>query len=274
MSPRSLGCCVAIVVGLSYGCVGGDVGLTRPTPRVMLKPDDLTSNAAQSPIRVVVDNGTIFVGRGILETLAKEVSLVDWPAMAEKVPVSITLRESTGETQAPSGDPRNDPGYIDVTPSVPLADRWYFFRVASLPSPLSWTNGQYYTTVRDGARGVRFNPASDPVLKAILRCPKLEEEVVYIELSEAVSVSSGLITLDRAGTTACPLVLEYPRAVVSHGLRCPGGLFVGSQATLTFSPDLKATSGKPLRVPNTVEILTPDRFKPDPSGCTAIRIDW
>jgi hypothetical protein len=131
---------------------------------------------------------------------------------------------------------------IRVTPSVPLADRWYALGVTSLPPTVVAT-----TTLADGSAAVRFRRFSYPLVRTVEVCekdPPWSKLVVW--LSEPIVYPADVTALVglTLGGTASPCDV-YSTTASALYLTC-AGLTSSSRATVAVGAGLQSATMVPL----------------------------
>lgn len=218
----------------------------RPRPRLGTVPHDMTSAVGVTPLRVVMDNGSLEVPAALLEPIAAQVRLVSWP---EGAPVAVTTQlQAFAASYGPSGFPVFDMGTITVTPVLPLEDRWYFLHLPSVPAGVDVAGTMQVRRLSDGRVGTRFTVASDPRMTWIRRCviPGTPGKVV-VDFSEVVALDSAdALTVDASG--------RCQRAVGSNGadlgmtfsFAC-SGLTTGTPVRVFVASTVTGIGGRPVR---------------------------
>jgi hypothetical protein len=231
----------------------------RPAPMIQIQPSDLTTSIDKSPLRIGVDNLGTPVGPAILQAVAREARLYEWPEMNE-VQFSVTTHDVT-QTHAPSGYKSGEFAYVEITPASALADRWYAITLSSLPSGVTLPRYAQHETLPGGAIGARFSPGSHPTVSAIRVCEKAGgQKVVMTDLSERVTVdanASNLFGMGVASQSAAKAPTCIFDAPVSSGVTsakfirytCQGLALDSMPMKMSFHRNIKSAAGRGLELP-------------------------
>jgi hypothetical protein len=198
-------------------------GPTRPAPTIQLEPIDLTTSTGQTPLQVLVSNLGGPVGMGPLNQIARSVTLRAWPEQTV-VAVSVSkIVDATGNSD------EDEFAHIYLTPSSPLADRWYALSVDALPQGISWPAFANVLDVKGGARVSRFRVGSGPVVTGVRVYAKdPTRHLVYVDFSERVAGDMKLVNVSYGGGGApgCQPDSARPPASspgASSGISAPAG---------------------------------------------------
>jgi hypothetical protein len=282
MSKQFVSGCLCFLFGLSLSCqksaTGDKSGNQPPNPEpqfpapspnaepgrlrpgVQMVPPDMTSSVGNTPLQILVYNGGEAVGKEILDELAKRVRLVTWP---ENIPVDVTTVIQDFAPRRENNFPVYGSATISVRPSGPLADRWYFLHLASLPSSVRIASAVHISTLPDGRVGARFGTGSDPRLAWVRRCTRQGEGKIAVDFSESVDASSPTAVrvqvagkcertsyISDGGNTGRPIIFT-----------CTG---VDERAPfrVTVAANLMAATGRPVRDAGKDVEVEPAAFRP------------
>jgi len=185
-----------------FGCGSGTklVGPTGPRPTLSMVPYDVTSAVGTTPLQVQVYNYAKAVGEELLAPIGDEVRLVSWP---DGTPVAVTTQLQAFTPRRENGVDVAGSGTITVTPGSALEDRWYFLHVVTPPAAVDLAGVMQLHRLADGRAGVRFNPAPNPRMTWVRRCPSDVSAKVVVDFSEIVVLDSNQALTVEASGGAC-----------------------------------------------------------------------
>ncbi len=227
----------------------------------------MTTNAGSS-ISVWLDDGGSVVDPKSVEVILGSITLRTYP---ELVAVPFTTKTRTNPLiEAPPDVPKGtvvqpaprieNPGrvFVDLSPTAPLAARWYVVGVDRLPDSAIGMPSQIAAPVKLGAAYARFNPKSDPVLDRVAICDKGgKSSRIVAHFTEPVTLndtSAKLIEVSGNAGEKCNVVMPRVNGTSLPGqenfyLDCPASLWARPRATLKLQRGLaSAASSIPVGV--------------------------
>jgi hypothetical protein len=162
---------------------------TAPGPRISLSPPDMTSQVANTPLHVLVDNKGAAVGDERLSALAGRLKVVTWPS---RVGVDIEIVTKDAVPRYENGYQVFAPAMLELRPKAAIdPTQWYAIIVDGLPDGFVASDGALLHS--SGQEIIaRFTRASDPRLARVRRCkdPSSSEGKIVLDFSEHVTLAS------------------------------------------------------------------------------------
>lgn len=245
-------------------------GPSRPDPIVWLDPGDMLTSVGASPIRAWVDNDGSPVDPRLLDAIAANLELREYPSLAvvpattsiynpQEQPVSTESSASKDASVVGQGGARgssqNERAYVQLAPSKALQLSWYVVSLRNIPNGVRlapWSA----PTPPSGAYAARFHTGSQPVLTRALFCQKGGEQWRSIlEFSENIKVAGdstvdALVEIDQPGSgKRCKYASAGPLANSSMrwlDMDCVGFSKSGS-VRVAINPGLESAAGVPVR---------------------------
>jgi hypothetical protein len=198
----------------------------------------------------------------LLNQIAGTVTLRTWPEQAI-VPSKIArIVDASGKSD------QDEFAHIYLTPSAPLADRWYALSIDALPPGAAWPVFASVLDAKSGARVSRFRVGSEPVVAGVrvyMKDPATK--VVHIDFSERITGDARLIDATYSGGSSLGCQPEVaapppPPSAGAAGATPPPGARADASVTsvrltcatidlqrplqLDIRPGLRSTSGPAL----------------------------
>lgn len=173
---------------------------------VSIAPMDLSTSVGEGPLEVQFPYGK--PAGALLERVAAGIQLRTWPEL-EQIDVSIETTElSEGTYPSRNGTTyrylRQPVPRIRITPTKPLADRWYVLSVG--PSSETYVSDRFSKKLTDGSSGARFRPGSQLAIREIRTVQEKGSTFVVAEFTERVRVDLGTApTVTIHGGARCDL---------------------------------------------------------------------
>lgn len=163
------------------------MGPTRPVPRVVMQPDDLSSDMKDVVLRIAIDHSDLDVDPALVDRLKSAASIVDVRTGRQiKLDASHVLRtpdlepvniEGKDQRKATVSDRRErdqltwESARITLAPKEPLGDGWYELRMPLAVDGAYAIDSRSTTVAGDFARA-RFTKSPDARLKHVTFCEK------------------------------------------------------------------------------------------------------
>lgn len=258
---RLLKLIAAAVLGICSSCRSTDAGPAAepvnqqappsPKPRVLIWPEDLSSNTGGQPVVVWVGSSGPIIDRELLGQLKASISLRRLTGGAN---VTVTTKLSVDTPEAERRPPPYSTGgnyyqweYIELRSADAMSAEWH-----SIFLPASAANVDFPgTRLENGVKALvsRFHPLSAPTIRQIQLCePPGKARSAFVDFSEPVEpVSSDLLTLGEMGGARCTAEPATPAdATRSIQFSCDGTK-ADADWNLEAPSTWKSASGAPLR---------------------------
>lgn len=257
--------------------------------RIVLQPPDLSTSVATTPLRVVVDSPDLSIAAATAEALAGlvrlelepegtpvDVEVVPYVARERPVPIDSTRPKDAPMPAEPPADPDAELTYVEISPTAPLAERWYRLTLRSLPANVVADKGS--ARERGDEVFARFHPGSAPTLRRVTVCEKGGKHRATAEYSENVSPTArapGVRVEQPSRRSSCALVSSDTDLQASPALYVDydcGRLDTAAPVRFGFKPEVPAMSGQRAglvgRANQPVELLAKLQDLPrDAEGC-------
>jgi len=223
-----------------------------PKSALQIEPRDLTSMAADVPLRISVNSVSEHRQLPQLRAVAARTRLVELQGGVQ-IPCNISVHEKKKNVHGEFGYPTTVPAYVGVEPASKLDPaKWYDLQVVSLPDDVvPATLG--VRVLEGGGASARFSPGSHPTLAAIRRCARTDgSHMIDLDFSENVKADVDVrekTHLDHEDRkVACQLALPPSKIARTLHFKCTGGSVAGP-FQLSVDQALESPSGGMFEVP-------------------------
>lgn len=202
-----------------------------PKPILWMEPGDLLTSVRGTPIRAWIDNGGTPIDGSILDAVAANIELREYPSLSlinARVsiynprpllsPIESSQKKGVDRVEVSNGGRGDDRAYVELAPEVELASSWHVLSLREIPAGIRlapWTA----PVPPVGRYAARFHPDSQPVPVRGILCEK--SKGVWrgiVEFSENVKVVGGgvldsIVKIDQVSTGGyCQTASEGPLA--------------------------------------------------------------
>jgi hypothetical protein len=254
----------------------------KPNAILQIEPVDLTSMAANVPLRVTLYTFSTFGERALLEEIAGEIKLVELRS-GSQIPARITVHDEEERAYRDLGYPTRIPAHVSVEPSIALEkEKWYELRVAAIPEGVvPATTG--LRNMQGGGWSARFSPGSHPTLAAVRWC-RIDGggHTVHLYFSENVRADAAIrekVRLEHQnGKVICQLSLPPSQVARILDFVCMGGSDDPDRLKLSLNQATESPSGGKLEMPSRgrggiSKSVSQDMWKRYDKGCSVLELD-
>ena len=220
-------------------------GLIPPKPTLNFLPPDLWTSVDAGTAGLQVTSDLEKVTDKQKTVLTSYFSLRSWPDLSEIS--AATSIDSTMEKGSLA-----DRFDVDIMPSTPLVEGWYFLSLLEVPQGFDLHPSQSLHEASDGSIGTRFRIGSEPLLLGIAVCPKeAEKSRVYFHFSELIKVTKAMdmiITLSQTDGSfqGCDPSSGSPGGDYERYFDCVG-LDMTSPLTIIVGEGIQSMTGVPMK---------------------------